>query len=57
MSFVARNMRMNDSSVMFDDPDPLGRPWEGIRWYSGNEKIKFPKPDIPELDPPKPRKG
>ncbi|MFE7106139.1 DUF6531 domain-containing protein [Streptomyces sp. NPDC057575] len=58
MSVVARNVRMYESDVMFDEPDPLGRPWESIRWYSGNEEIKnVTKPDIPEIQPPKPRKG
>ncbi|WP_435846326.1 DUF6531 domain-containing protein [Streptomyces globisporus] len=57
MSVVARNVRMYESSLMFDDDDPIGRPWEEIRWYSGNEEIKeVPKPDIPEIQPPKPRK-
>ncbi|MFJ4853698.1 RHS repeat-associated core domain-containing protein [Streptomyces sp. NPDC088730] len=58
MSVVARNVRMYESDVMFNEPDPLGRPWEEIRWYSGNEEVKnVPKPDIPEVQPPKPRKG
>ncbi|WSV90717.1 DUF6531 domain-containing protein [Streptomyces globisporus] len=57
MSVVARNVRMYESSLMFDDDEPIGRPWEEIRWYSGNEEIKeVPKPDIPEIQPPKPRK-
>ncbi|MEI5036218.1 hypothetical protein RB201_36910 [Streptomyces sp. S1A(2023)] len=57
MSVVARNVRMHESSVMYNDPDPIGRPWEEIHWYSGNEKIDVPKPDIPEIQPPKPRNG
>ncbi|MDX2620687.1 DUF6531 domain-containing protein [Streptomyces sp. NPDC006682] len=56
MSVVARNVRMYESDAMFNEPDPLGRPWEEIRWYSGNEEIEVPKPDIPEIQPPKPRK-
>ncbi|MEU5283034.1 RHS repeat-associated core domain-containing protein [Streptomyces sp. NPDC020755] len=57
MSVIARNVRMYESSLMFDDDEPIGRPWEEIRWYSGNEEIKeVPKPDIPEIQPPKPRK-
>ncbi|GGW17080.1 hypothetical protein GCM10010264_71310 [Streptomyces globisporus] len=56
MSVVARSVRMHESSLMFDD-DPIGRPWEEIHWYSGNEKIDVLKPDIPEIQPPKPRKG
>ncbi len=54
---LIRNVRMYESSLMFDDDEPIGRPWEEIRWYSGNEEIKeVPKPDIPEIQPPKPRK-
>ncbi|WP_330446360.1 RHS repeat-associated core domain-containing protein [Streptomyces anulatus] len=57
MSVVARNVRMYESSLMFDDDEPIGRPWEEIRWYSGNEEITdVPKPDIPEIQPPKPRR-
>ncbi|MFI6121335.1 DUF6531 domain-containing protein [Streptomyces sp. NPDC051064] len=56
MSIVARNVRMYESDAMFNEPEPLGRPWEEIRWYSGNEEITVPKPDIPEIQPPKPRK-
>ncbi|MEU2250771.1 hypothetical protein [Streptomyces sp. NPDC019224] len=56
MSVVARNVRMYESDVMYGDPEPLGRPWEEIRWYSGNEEIKVPKPDIPEIQPPTPDK-
>lgn len=57
MSVVARSVRMYESDVMFNEPDPLGRPWEEIKWYSGNEKVgDVPKPDIPEIQPPKPGK-
>ncbi|MFE7624389.1 RHS repeat-associated core domain-containing protein [Streptomyces sp. NPDC057509] len=54
MNIVARNVRMYESSMEYGDDPPLGRPWEEIRWYSGNEEIKVPKPDIPEIQPPKP---
>ncbi|MER5612839.1 hypothetical protein [Streptomyces sp. NPDC002215] len=57
MSVVARNVRMYESDAMFNEPDPLGRPWEKNTWHSGNEEIKVPKPDIPETQPPQPRKG
>ncbi|WP_446459137.1 polymorphic toxin type 27 domain-containing protein [Streptomyces parvus] len=57
MSVVARNVRMYESDVQHGELEPLGRPWEEIRWYSQNEEIHVPKPDIPEIQPPKPPKG
>ncbi|AZK94255.1 MULTISPECIES: DUF6531 domain-containing protein [Streptomyces] len=51
MSVVVRAVRAYELDVLDGEENPSGRPWESIDWYSGNEKINVPKPDIPELDP------
>ncbi|KQX50768.1 MULTISPECIES: RHS repeat-associated core domain-containing protein [unclassified Streptomyces] len=53
MSLVARAVRQYDGDAAWGEPDEerLGRPWEEIDWYSNNEKIDVPKPDIPEIKP------
>jgi hypothetical protein len=59
MSVVALNVRMHEGGIALGEPESelLGRSWDSINWYSGNEKIDVPRPDIPELaPPPKPNK-
>ncbi|MFC9593631.1 DUF6531 domain-containing protein [Streptomyces sp. NPDC056944] len=53
MSVVALAVRNYDGSAAWGDPEDerLGRPWEEIHWYSNNERIDVPKPDIPEIQP------
>ncbi|WP_406303168.1 DUF6531 domain-containing protein [Streptomyces sp. NBC_00885] len=54
MNVVARNVRMHEGGIAHGDSEDelLGRSWESIHWYSNNERIDVPRPDIPELDPP-----
>ncbi|HET6357138.1 hypothetical protein [Streptomyces sp.] len=54
MNVVARNVRMYEGGIAHGDSEDelLGRSWESIHWYSNNERIDVPRPDIPELDPP-----
>ncbi len=52
MSTVARNVRMHEVDVADGDPNLMGRSWDSIHWYSGNERIEVPRLDIPELNPP-----
>ncbi|MFD7258410.1 polymorphic toxin type 27 domain-containing protein [Streptomyces sp. NPDC059874] len=52
MSVVARNVRMHEAEVADGDPNPMGRSWDSIHWYSNNERVHVPRPDIPELSPP-----
>lgn len=52
MSIVARNVRMHEADVADGDPNPMGRSWDSIHWYSENQRIEVPRPDIPELSPP-----
>ncbi|MFJ5830881.1 RHS repeat-associated core domain-containing protein [Streptomyces sp. NPDC093089] len=53
MSLVAMAVRQYDGDAAWGEPDEerLGRPWEEIHWYSNNERIDVPKPDIPEIKP------
>ncbi|MFD4143434.1 RHS repeat-associated core domain-containing protein [Streptomyces sp. NPDC058572] len=51
MSVVALAVRKYEADVEDGDPNPTGRSWEEIRWYSGNERIHVDKPDIIELNP------
>ncbi|MFI8768932.1 hypothetical protein ACIGN6_29050 [Streptomyces sp. NPDC053792] len=53
MSVVALAVRNYDGAAAWGDPEDerLGRPWEEIHWYSNNERIEVPKPDIPEIQP------
>ncbi|WP_455352652.1 putative T7SS-secreted protein [Streptomyces sp. SYSU K217416] len=46
MSVVARSVRVFNA-----DPDLGGRAWDSIHWYSGNERVNVPQPNIPQLDP------
>ncbi|MFJ5227902.1 RHS repeat-associated core domain-containing protein, partial [Streptomyces sp. NPDC088400] len=50
MSSLAKAVRDHGAAEMFGDP-PDGRAWDDIHWYSGNERVQVPKPDILELDP------
>ncbi|MEE1756382.1 RHS repeat-associated core domain-containing protein [Streptomyces sp. SP18CS02] len=54
MSQVAYAVRNYDGAAAWGDPEDErpGRPWEEIHWYSNNERIDVPKPDIPEIQPP-----
>ncbi|MFD9034702.1 RHS repeat-associated core domain-containing protein, partial [Streptomyces sp. NPDC059567] len=53
MSLVAMAVRQYDGDTAWREAeeDRLGRPWEEIHWYSNNERIEVPKPDIPEIKP------
>ncbi|MFK0225269.1 hypothetical protein ACIQUL_05825 [Streptomyces sp. NPDC090303] len=53
MSLVARAVRQYVGDAAWGEPgeERLGRPWEEIHWYSNNERIDVPKPDIPEIKP------
>ncbi|PHQ48055.1 hypothetical protein BLA24_31895 [Streptomyces cinnamoneus] len=46
MSVIARNVRVYNA-----DPDLGGRSWDSIEWYSNNQRVHVPQPDIPELQP------
>lgn len=50
MSALAKAVRDHEIAVKYGDP-PDGRPWEDIHWYSNNERVHIPKPDIVEIDP------
>ncbi|WP_246096140.1 RHS repeat-associated core domain-containing protein [Streptomyces botrytidirepellens] len=50
MSSLAKAVRDHEIAVKYGDP-PDGRPWEDIHWYSNNERVHIPKPDILEIDP------
>ncbi|OKK16831.1 type IV secretion protein Rhs [Streptomyces sp. CB00455] len=53
MSRVAAAVTQYDGAAAWGDPDHErpGRPWEEIHWYSENQRIHVPKPDIPEIQP------
>ncbi|MFD7506091.1 hypothetical protein [Streptomyces sp. NPDC059850] len=53
MSLVALAVRNYERSAAWGDPEDerLGRPWEENHWYSNNQRIDVPKPDIPEIQP------
>ncbi|MDJ0381417.1 RHS repeat-associated core domain-containing protein [Streptomyces sp. G-G2] len=54
MNIVALNVRKYEMDAMDGEPEDLrsGRPWEEIHWYSNNERVHVPKPDIPEIQLP-----
>ncbi|WP_329100921.1 RHS repeat-associated core domain-containing protein [Streptomyces sp. NBC_01439] len=53
MSQVALAVTQHDGAAAWGDADHErpGRPWEEIHWYSENQRIHVPKPDIPEITP------
>ncbi|MCX4821058.1 hypothetical protein OG883_14265 [Streptomyces sp. NBC_01142] len=58
MSVVTRNTVVYEGEAnIFNEPNPGGRSWDDIHWYTRGEEngvykeIKVPKPDIPEIDP------
>lgn len=52
-----RAARQYDGDAAWGEPDEdrLGRPWKEIHWYSSNERIEVPEPDIPEIKPDLPK--
>ncbi|MCX4819181.1 DUF6531 domain-containing protein [Streptomyces sp. NBC_01142] len=55
MSQVAYYVKKYEIDVADGYPEHMrdGRPWEEIHWYSNNERIDVPKPNIPEIQMPK----
>ncbi|MER5965847.1 RHS repeat-associated core domain-containing protein [Streptomyces sp. NPDC002057] len=59
MSVVARNVVVYEGELnIYNEPDPDGRSWDDIHWYTRDEetdgaykRVDVPKPDIPEIDP------
>lgn len=59
MSVVARNVVVCEGELnIYNEPNPDGRSWDDIHWYTRDEETKGgtrrdqgPKPDIPEIDP------
>ncbi|MFJ8231447.1 RHS repeat-associated core domain-containing protein [Streptomyces sp. NPDC094448] len=51
MSVIARAVREYEGGIALGDTEEeaRGRSWDSIRWYSENQEIKVPRPDIPHL--------
>ncbi|MFF1416136.1 RHS repeat-associated core domain-containing protein [Streptomyces sp. NPDC058280] len=54
MKELAYAVRKYEGEAAWGEPEESrsGRAWEKIHWYSNNERIDVPKPDIPEIEPP-----